>query len=313
MRMSMQRTSAVISLFLILTSLLCVWSTATQAANTTAATEAGEQQGLSLQHIKGNLYRFSRFDADGDNASGVILVGTKGVAVGDPLDIETATALNDQIKAKFDLPVLYVFYTHASAARAAGAALFVENGATLVAHANSVHSSAVLDGSVPTPALVFKDTLSLNLNDSWVKGDSEQVELRYLGKNLSDDMIIAYFPQYEAVFASDFVAVESLPLQALDSAFFPDWFSAIDKLNRIEYSYLLAGRGKLGIRSDAIEHGRYLRELHNRVSRRVKQGQTEETIVAEINLRRFQKWQHYEDVLANNVREMVKIVTEETP
>lgn len=277
-----------------------------------AGSAADTEQTLTLQAVTGNLYRFTKADAGAGDASGVLLVGSKGVAVGDPLDLSTATELNELIKHTFDLPVLYVFYSHASAARAAGAALFIENGATLVAHANSVHSAAVLDGLVPAPALVFEDTLTLNLSDSWAEDQRETLQLRYLGKSLTDDMIIAHFPQYGAVFTSGLVEVESLPVLPLDNAFIPQWFATIDKMNRIKYSYLLPGQGKIGIRSDAVEHGRYLRELHNRVARRVKLGQQLEQIVAEINLRRFKHWHHFEQALEDNVRSMFKLITSNT-
>jgi len=254
---------------------------------------------LQLEQINQGLYRFSTADR-----SGVLLVGEQSIAVGDPLDATAASALDALIKAEFNLPVRYVFYSRFTADRIAGAKVFTEQGATVVAHANALHAADLKTETLVQPDILFEKVLTLNLG-------GESLELMHLGSSLTTDTILARFPNQDAVFAGDMVSVESLPTLNIEQAHFPAWFGTLDKLVRYKFSYLIPGQGKIGIRSDAKEFSRFLRELYTRVKKGLEAGQSEEDILSNVTMQRYHQWQHFDEALQVNVQGMITALQQE--
>ncbi len=249
-----------------------------------------------LVKVKGNLYRFI------NNHHASVVYDTKdGLIVGDPINREAALWLQAELQSRFSKPVRYMFYSHHHADHASGGEVFAEAGAQVIAHKNALAN--LKTKSVPTalPTILFDDTLTISLGES-------EVVLKYLGKNHTDDMIIAHFPAEEAVFAVDFVSVERLPYRNLQGGSFPDWYLSIDRLTKLPFTYLVPGHGKVGIHFDAIEHGHYLRELENRVKRAKKAGLTLEEMRNNIKLPRYQHWQNYDEWLPQNIMGMYRAV-----
>jgi len=272
--------------------LLVVSITTSQAAG---QTPTNDQHEVQLKQINENLYGFSAGDQ-----SGVLLVGQEAIALGDPLDMQIAAKLDSLIKAEFGLPVKYVFYSRASAERAAGAQLFRQQGALLVAHKEAMNIAQVQQNNdLPKPDILFESELTLHLGD-------ERLQLMYLGKSLTADSLVAWFPQHDAIFAGDMVQVESLAKLSLKDAHFPNWFSTLDKLARLDFSYLITGQNKIGIRSDTKQYARFLRELYTRVNNALEAGAKDAEIVQKIQLRRYANWDHYAARLEEHVVTMIK-------
>lgn len=242
-----------------------------------------------LAKVRGDLYRFTS-----DDHSSIIYVTEEGVVIGDPINRDAAVWLKAEIEKQFAQPVKFMFYSHHDADHASGGEVFAESGTVVVAHENAAQHIQDKGVKTATPDIVFSDSVTLRVG-------GKQVELHYLGKNLTDDMIVAHFPAEEAVFAVDFVAVESLPRGDLAGAFLPDWYTSINRLAQIPFTYLIPGQGEIGIHYDAIEHGHYLRELENRVRRAHKAGATLEEMQSNIKLPRYKDWSNYEQWLPDNI------------
>lgn len=261
-----------------------------------AVSSAELSDSLKIQQINEQLYRFSN-----GNDYGALLVGETGIAIGDPMDVATATKLEQWIKSQFNLPVLYVFYSRTAPQRTKGTSVFKKHGATVIAHANAVTAPTVTGGEIIAPDIVFQKELTLNLG-------ADTVTLAYFGNSLTADSIVAWFPQQDAVYTGDMVAVGRLPELPIADAHFPDWFSTIDKLAQVKFSYLLPGQGKLGIRSDAVKHSYYLRELHTRVSKAIDAGDNDNKIANNIAMSRYANWENYASQLQNNVQDMITAI-----
>jgi glyoxylase-like metal-dependent hydrolase (beta-lactamase superfamily II) len=111
----------------------------------------------TITNIAGDLYRF-----DTDTGTSVFLVTPEGIVVVDPLTIETAKWLKEELASRFpNRPVRYVIYSHHGFDRASGASALGEK-TVIVAHetfrAERVRAASVL------PA----EFLSLDVNHDYV-------------------------------------------------------------------------------------------------------------------------------------------------
>ncbi len=256
---------------------------------------AQQESKRELVLVRGDLYRFIN-----NHHAGIVYVTRDGIIVGDPINSEAAEWLKNELAQRFGVPVKYVFYSHHHADHASGGEVFADSGAVIVAHKNS--AELIRSKNIPTalPQVLFDKQLTLDLG-------GKQVNLHYLGANHSEDMIIAEFPQEDAVFAVDFVSVERLPYQTLQGGKFPDWYLSIDALTRLPFTYLVPGHGKVGIKNDAVEHARYLRELENRVARAKAAGLTLEEMQNTLKFPRYSDWQNYEEWLPQNIEGVLRI------
>ena len=84
----------------------------------------------SIEYTRGDIYRFN----DNDR-SGVFMVTEEGVVVVDPLNVETATWLKNEIERYFAIPVTHVLYTHGHFDNASGAGVFGD--IEIVSHINT--------------------------------------------------------------------------------------------------------------------------------------------------------------------------------
>lgn len=274
---------------------LLAWATTVAALVPGNFSIAQQEAKRELVLVRGNLYRFIN-----NHHAGIVYVTRDGIIVGDPINKEAATWLKAELESKFPVPVKYVFYSHHHADHASGGEVFADAGAVVIGHKNS--AELIRRKNIPTaaPQVLFDQQLTLELG-------GKQVNLHYLGANHSEDMIVAEFPEEEAVFVVDFVSVERLPYQDLPGGTFPGWYLSIDALTRMPFTYLVPGHGKVGIKNDAIEHARYLRELENRVARSMKAGLTLEEIQSNLKMPRYSSWGNYEEWLPANIAGMYRI------
>ena len=259
---------------------------------------AQQEAKRELVLVRGNLYRFIN-----NHHAGIVYVTRDGIIVGDPIDNEAAKWLKDELAQRFGVPVKYVFYSHHHADHASGGEVFADSGAVIVAHKKA--AELLRDNNIATaaPQVLFDKLLTLELG-------GKQVNLHYLGANHSEDMIVAEFPEEDAVFVVDFVSVERLPYRNLSGGKFPDWYTSIDALTRLPFTYLVPGHGKVGIKNDAVEHARYLRELENRVARAIDAGLTLEEMKTTLKFPRYSGWQNYEEWLPENIEGAFRIQKE---
>lgn len=259
---------------------------------------AQQETKRELVLVRGDLYRFIN-----NHHAGIVYVTREGIIVGDPINSEAALWLKQELAQRFGVPVKYVFYSHHHADHASGGEVFADSGAVVVAHKNS--AELIRSKNIPTaaPQVLFDQQLTLELG-------GKQVNLHYLGANHSEDMIVAEFPAEDAVFAVDFVSVERLPYRNLSGGQFPDWFASIDALTRLPFTYLVPGHGKVGIKNDAVEHARYLRELDNRVARAKAAGLTLEEMQNTLRFPRYSTWQNYVEWLPENIAGALRIQEE---
>lgn len=244
----------------------------------------------NISQISGNLYRFQN-----NFHYSVFLVTDQGVIATDPINAEAAQWLKSEINTRFGQPVKYVIYSHHHADHVSGGEVFANDGAIVVAHKNT--TQGLIDDNVATalPAITFRDSMTIELG-------GQRVELTYLGKNHSDNSIVAYFPEEKTLFAVDFVSTQRLPYKTISRSFFPEYFQAFGRLEQMEFEILAPGHGKLGTRQDALEHGEYVNELYQSVKTAVEAGKSLDEIKQSLTLEKYSGWSQFDAWREENIQ-----------
>ena len=231
--------------------------------------------------IAGDIYRFQN-----NFHFSILMVTDEGVLVTDPIDSDAATWLKSEIKKRFDKPVKYLIYSHDHRDHIAGGEVFADT-ATVIAHEKT--KVAILGEKRPTavPAVTFNDKLTIELG-------GKTVNLLYVGRSHSDNMIVVHFPAEKILYAVDFISVKRLPFKNLGDAYFPDWIDAIKFVEGLDFEILSPGHGNMGTKADAVDHRMYLEELYAAVVEGARHVKSLEELQAEIQMENYKDWQQYE-------------------
>ena len=156
---------------------------------------AQQEAKRSITELGPNLYRFQN-----NFHFSVFLVTDEGVIATDPINAEAAAWLEEEIRTRFGKEIVYAVYSHDHADHISGGEVW-DDTAVIVAHENA--RQTIIDAKRPTavPELTFSDSLTLHLG-------GQVVELHYVGRNHSDNMIVMNFPAQRVLFAVDFIPVK---------------------------------------------------------------------------------------------------------
>ena len=134
----------------------------------------------------------------------------------------------------------------------------------------------------------------------------KKVELTYVGRGHSDNMIVMNFPAERALFAVDFISVKRLPYRNLTDAYFPDWIDAIKRVEAIDFDILVPGHGAMGVKADAADHRAYLQDLYTAVLQAARDGRSLEEMQKSITLEAYKDWAQYEAWRPLNIEGMYR-------
>jgi glyoxylase-like metal-dependent hydrolase (beta-lactamase superfamily II) len=245
-----------------------------------------------LIKITDNLYRFQN-----NFHFGVVYVTPAGVIVGDTIDTAAATWLKDEIAKRFNQPVKYVFLSHDHDDHTSGAEVFANAGVPVISHAAARAKIAANRPPAAVPTITFADRLDINLG-------GKTVELHYVGKNHSDNTIVARFPAERALFAVDWIPVKALAFREMRDSHFPDWNEGLKRVEAMDFDILTPGHGNVGTKADVAAFRGYLEDLQAAVRKAKSEGKTVDQAKAEIKLDKYKDWGQYEQFLPLNVQGM---------
>lgn len=250
----------------------------------------------ALEQVSGDLYRFQN-----NFHYSAVLVTPEGVIATDPINAEAAEWLKGELASRFGKEVKYLVYSHDHADHSSGGEVFADT-AIVVAHENA--KATILGEKRPTavPDLTFSEEMTIELG-------GKVVELSYLGRSHSDNLIVMNFPEERALFTVDFISVKRLPYRDLSDAYFPDWIEAVKQVEAMDFDILMPGHGPLGNKEDAADHRRYLEALYGAVLAAARAGQDLEQMKASITLDKYKGWGQYEAWLPLNIEGMYKQVS----
>ena len=254
---------------------------------------AAQDAKRSITKIAGDLYRFQN-----NFHYSVFLVTPEGVIATDPINAEAAAWLEAEIAKRFGQEVKYLIYSHDHADHIAGGEVFADT-AVVVAHDNA--KETIIGEKRPTavPDVSFSDTMTITLG-------GKSVELTYVGRGHSDNMIVMRFPEARALFTVDFISVKRLPYRDLSDAYFPDWIEAIRRVEAMDFDILVPGHGPMGVKADAADHRAYHEDLYNGVLAAARAGRSVDQMKAEITLEAYAAWGQHEAWRPLNIEGMYR-------
>jgi glyoxylase-like metal-dependent hydrolase (beta-lactamase superfamily II) len=258
-----------------------------------AAVSAQDAAVREITQISGGLYQFRN-----NNHLAVFLVTPEGIIATDPINADAARWLKAEFKRSFDQPVRYLIYSHGHADHVSGGEVFADT-AVVVAHERC--QALLTRDNVPTamPQVTVKDSMTLELG-------GKTVELRYLGRNHTDNMLVMRFPAERAVFAVDFVPVHRLFYMDFPDGYLDEWPDSLRALEAMDFDILIPGHGRLGGKSNVTEDIEYLHALRTTVLGAFASGLTIEDIVDKQRLEAYKDWERYDEWRGPNLRGMAR-------
>lgn len=245
--------------------------------------------------IAGDLYRFRN-----NSHYSVFLVTPAGIIVTDPISVDAAKWLEAELKKRFNQPVKYLIYSHDHRDHIAGGEVFAD-AAVVIAHENA--KLAIIGERRPTavPNITFSDRMTIELG-------GKTVELQYVGRGHSDNMIVMNFPAERALFAVDFISVKRLPYKNLSDSYFPDWMAALRVVEGMDFDILVPGHGPMGKKQDVRRHRAYLEDLYAEVLKEARAGKSLPEMQQSIRLEKYKDWGRYKEWLPLNIEGMYRNV-----
>ncbi len=243
-----------------------------------------------------DLYRFRW-----QNHNGMFLVTDAGVLVVDPIGVEAARQMAAEIRRVAPgQPLAAIVYSHSDADHATGARALMEEmdqaGVPIIAHELAVPPIRERsDPEQPLPTVTFAERMELRLG-------GREIELHYLGRGHTDNMIVPYFRDAGVAFAVDFVANDRMGYQDLPGWYFPDFFDAVSGLLGIPFDTIVFGHGPNGDRASILRQIAYYDDLTAAVRDALARGWSEDQAAGEIQLQAYSHWDQYEAWFPTNVR-----------
>lgn len=223
-----------------------------------------------------------------------------GILAFDPISTEAAALYAAEIRRVApDEPLRAIIYSHHHADHATGANVLRQafgGQIPVIAHENAYAKlTAQPDPGLPAPNVAFTDRMTIRLGD-------RPVELRYLGKSHSDNMIVAYLPREKIVFAVDFVSKDGVGFRDLPDYYFPDFFDTLKRLQEIDYGTIVFGHGPPGDKAAVDRQILYYSDLQAAVEKAYRSGASEDDAAEKIDLPQYRAWRGYNDWFKLNVR-----------
>ena len=243
-----------------------------------------------------DLYRFRW-----QNHNGMFLVTEDGVVVFDPIEEEPARQMAREIqRIAPGEPLAAIVYSHSDADHSTGAAALMEAmdqpSVPIIAHENAVAPiQARSNPAQPLPTTTFAERMELRIG-------GREIELYYLGRGHTDNMIVPFIADAGVAFAVDFVAHDRMGYQDLPGWYFPDFFQTVSNLLSIPFDTIVFGHGPNGNRASIHRQIQYYDDLQWAVRDALDRGWTEEQAAGEIRLDRYAGWDQYDSWFPMNVR-----------
>ena len=255
----------------------------------------------SLTKISGDLYRWQN-----NFHYGVVYITPAGAIVGDTINAAAATWLKDEIARQFNQPVKYVFLSHDHADHASGAEIFAAAGATVIAHDGARAKIASNRPPEAVPTVTFSDKLTIALG-------GKTVELIHVGRNHSDNSIVARFPAEQALFAVDFIPIKGLAFREMNDSYYPDWLESLRRVEAMDFQILTPGHGPVGAKADVAAFRGYMQDLEAAVRKGMAEGKSVDQLKTEVALDKYKDWSDYKDFLPLNVQGMHRMLSAGRP
>lgn len=268
-----------------------------------AAPSPAQQAPYETTRVAEGVYKFRW---QGHNT--LFVVAPRGVLAFDPISKEAATTYAAEIKRVAPgVPLAAVVYSHSDADHATGANALIagmaQQNVPIIAHEAAVAPiRRAANQDLPPPTMTFAQRLSLDHL-------GRRVELHYLGRSHTNNMIVGFVPDAGIIFTVDFVSNDRVGFQQLPGYFFPDLFQTLTRLLNIPFTTVVFGHGADGDRASIQRQFAYYDDLRAAVGHAIAQGLTEDQAATRVRLDAYARWGQYEAWFPMNVRAMYRALS----
>jgi len=253
----------------------------------------GQQPTFATTKVTDNVYYF-RYQGH----QSIFIVTPAGVIATDPISENrpAAKAYLAEIRKITQAPIRYVVYSHHDPDHIAGGKPFKDAGATFVAHRFAKGNIAQMKRAdiVPVDEIVEDQrTLSVGGTD---------LELTYLGRNHTEDMLLMRLPRERLIFTVDWIPVEGVLFQNMPGFYLPDLEEGLKKVLALDWDRNIPAHGsRLGTKADLQNLINYLADLSAEVKKAADAGKCPDAAKNEIKLPKYASWTNYDRYLPGNI------------
>lgn len=252
----------------------------------------------SVIEVAENVYSFS---VHGHYVS-MFAVTNDGVMVFETMNTAHATAMIEAIKSITDQPIKYAFHSHNHWDHASGGQIFLDAGATTIAHEKA---SAWMKANPYKDMVVPKESWSGNRKDLTLGG--VQLEMHYLGMNHGLGMTVFILPQSKIAYIADIVTPNRIIFSVAPDFNPREWERSLSELLELNFDKAvfshnengkpLAAGGKKVVELQLT----YLQDLRSGFYAELKKGTHPMQIPKVLKLPKYKNWVGYDDWLEMNV------------
>jgi glyoxylase-like metal-dependent hydrolase (beta-lactamase superfamily II) len=238
--------------------------------------------------------------------NGMFVVTPAGVVAFDPISVEAAATFASEIKRIAPgQPLVAVVYSHSDADHATGARAMIsamgQENVPIIAHELAVEPIRSRGNpEQPEPTVTFARRMAF-------APGGRRIELHYLGRSHTDNMLVGFVPDAGIAFAVDFVAKDRMGYRDLASFYFPDQLNAIHRLLDLPFQTVMFGHGPPGDRAVIQRQLTYYDDLRAAVQAAIRKGLTEDQAAEQIRLEEYSSWGQYEAWFTMNVRGLYRV------
>ena len=164
----------------------------------------------------------------------------------DPISLRRpAKPYIDAIQAVTKAPIKYVIYSHSHFDHIAGGKPFKDLGATFVAHRNAkarLQQLKLADVVIPDQVVDGKKNITLG---------GTTLELNWVGKNHSDNMLVMRLPKEKIIFTVDWVPIEGVQFRGMADTYLPETEDGLKKVIAMDWERLIPGHPSPAARQTA--------------------------------------------------------------
>lgn len=258
----------------------------------TAAPTAATEIKRTIEHVKGDVYRFN-------NAfhSAMFVVTADGIVVTDPISAEAVEWLAAELVKRFDKPVTHMIYSHFHPDHNSGGQKW--GGVTVIAHENTKQHIAAGRADTALPDVTFTDSYEFRTG-------GKTFELTYLGTGHSDDLVATVVRPENVAFVVDAVSPRRLPYRDFPGADIDGLIEQIKVVETLDFEILVPGHGPTGTKPDAADARLYLETLRDGVKAALEEGKSVEDIIASDLMSAYDQWGNYQQWRAENIAGMAR-------
>jgi glyoxylase-like metal-dependent hydrolase (beta-lactamase superfamily II) len=234
----------------------------------------------------------------------VFWITNQGVIATDPGNVEQARVLREEIRKLTPLPVKYVIYSHHHWDHVIGGAIFQQEGAKFISHANCARQFRDLPNKdIVMPDIVFdRERYVVRLGE-------RRITLRYLGPNHGDCLVVMTPDHVDIPFIVDLGTAGGMPLPYIADYSLHHWVRSLRELETWPFAQYVGGHGiALAPKSRLTERREYVEALLTETKREMAAGTPDAQIpdiVAERLRARFEHLRGFNGIVRDNVRRTI--------